>query len=151
MMFPGAVVVCAAAVCSSWNSLCSWACRYVLGLPAAFGLFLWRHRVQVRSDQLLRERWEGDSTLTNAHIQVRRLGRTWACMVLGCSASLLLMRVCTLASAAAPAMQEGLRGLPAPAHVLEGGPADEEAAVRSHRGHGQQEHRDAVSGVKVSL
>jgi hypothetical protein len=74
MMFPGAVVVCVAAVCSSWNSLCSWACRYVLGLPAAFGLFLWRHRVQVRSDQLLRERGEGDSTLTNAHIQVRRLG-----------------------------------------------------------------------------
>jgi hypothetical protein len=44
--------------------------RYVLGLPAAFGVFLWRHRVEIRSDQLLRERGEGDSALTNAHIQV---------------------------------------------------------------------------------
>jgi hypothetical protein len=43
---------------------------FVLGLPTAFAVFLWRNRVQVRSDQLLRERGEGDSALTNAHIKV---------------------------------------------------------------------------------
>jgi hypothetical protein len=80
------VRVAVAAVCSRWYifASCLWqlyrgragcARRYVLGLPAAFGLFLWRHRVHVRSDQLLRERGEGDSALTNAHIQVRAVAR----------------------------------------------------------------------------
>ena len=44
----------------------------MLGVPAAFGAFLYSHRVEVVSDQLLRERGEGDSALTNAHIQLRR-------------------------------------------------------------------------------
>jgi hypothetical protein len=43
---------------------------YILGLPLALGAFLWRNRVAVRSDQLLRECGEGDSVLTNAHIKV---------------------------------------------------------------------------------
>jgi hypothetical protein len=43
---------------------------FVLGVPAAFAVFLLRNRVAVRLDQRLRERGEGDSTLTNPHIQV---------------------------------------------------------------------------------
>jgi hypothetical protein len=46
-------------------------CRYVLGLPALLGVFLWRHKAAVRADQTLRERGEGDSPLTNANYQVR--------------------------------------------------------------------------------
>ncbi len=34
-------------------------------------MFLWRNRVEVQSDQVMRERGEGDSALTNPHIQVR--------------------------------------------------------------------------------
>ncbi len=44
--------------------------RYVFGAPIAFGAFLAYHRAEVVSDQLLRERGEGDSALTNAHIKV---------------------------------------------------------------------------------
>jgi hypothetical protein len=46
---------------------------YILGLPAAFAGFLWRNRAAVRADQRLREKGEGDSALTNPHIQVRGL------------------------------------------------------------------------------
>ena len=43
---------------------------FVLGLPSIFGVFLYRNRHAVRVDQSLRERGEGDSALTNPHIQV---------------------------------------------------------------------------------
>jgi hypothetical protein len=55
---------------NGWVNLCGCVPRYVLGMPAIFALFLWRNRVEVRSDQLMRERGEGDSALTNPHIQV---------------------------------------------------------------------------------
>ena len=48
------------------------------------------------------------------------------------------------ARTAAPTVPEDLRGLPTPAHVLEGSPPDEETAVRGHCGHAQQQYRDAV-------
>jgi hypothetical protein len=44
---------------------------YVFGLPATFVIFLWRNRRVIEVDQRLRERGEGDSALTNPHIQVR--------------------------------------------------------------------------------
>jgi hypothetical protein len=47
---------------------------YILGLPAAFAMFLWRNRVAIRVDQRLREKGEGDSMLTNAHIKVSGAG-----------------------------------------------------------------------------
>jgi hypothetical protein len=43
---------------------------FVLGLPSIFGVFLYRNRHAVWVDQSLRERGEGDSALTNPHIQV---------------------------------------------------------------------------------
>ena len=66
--------------CASHAAAVICARRYVLGLPAIFGLFLWRHRVEVRSDQLLRERGEGDSALTNAHIQVGAVALQARCL-----------------------------------------------------------------------
>ena len=75
--------------------------RYVLGLPCAYTLFLWRNREKVRQDQCLRERGEGDSALTNPHIQVlcrvnafrRSLRLTCALMWMGFMGRWLLLMV----------------------------------------------------------
>ena len=45
---------------------------YGVGLPSAFGYFLWKHRSAIDSDQVLRERGEGETSLTNPNISVRR-------------------------------------------------------------------------------
>jgi hypothetical protein len=45
---------------------------YVLGLPAALALILARNWLKVTQDQQLRERGEGDSSLTNPNFQFRR-------------------------------------------------------------------------------
>ena len=45
---------------------------YGLGLPAAFGYLLWRHGDAINADQQLRMRGEGETSLTNPNIRVRR-------------------------------------------------------------------------------
>ena len=45
---------------------------YGVGLPCLFGYFLWRHRVAIECDQRLRMRGEGETSLTNPYIVVRR-------------------------------------------------------------------------------
>jgi hypothetical protein len=70
---------------------------YVLGLPATFVIFLWRNRRVIEVDQRLRERGEGDSALTNPHIQVRVQHSAWGLTALDMRVSLptkqLLQRV----------------------------------------------------------
>jgi hypothetical protein len=43
---------------------------FVLGLPIAFAVFLWRNRREIEVDQELRQRGEGYSALTNPYHQV---------------------------------------------------------------------------------
>jgi hypothetical protein len=43
---------------------------FVAGLPVAFGVLLWRHGAAMRADQVLRERGEGDTALSNPNFQV---------------------------------------------------------------------------------
>ncbi len=45
---------------------------FILGVPGAFGAILYRHRQAIVDDQLMRERGEGDSALTNRNLSVRR-------------------------------------------------------------------------------
>jgi hypothetical protein len=45
---------------------------YLVGFPLALAVFLLRHRTQVHNDQVLRERGEGDTALTNPNISFRR-------------------------------------------------------------------------------
>ena len=42
------------------------------GLPLTFAYFLWRHRVAINADQLLRGRGEGETSMTNPNISIRR-------------------------------------------------------------------------------
>jgi hypothetical protein len=44
---------------------------FALGVPLWFGLFLLINRERVQADQYMRVRGEGDSLLTNPHIQLR--------------------------------------------------------------------------------
>lgn len=144
--------------------------RYVLGLPAAFSLFLWRKRVEVRSDQLLRERGEGDSALTNAHVQVRHPLFLWtqfgACVTVVTSrekwlapfgrhsspvrepVSVWCARCCSVTAVAGsadpPAIPQDIRGLQTRLCVLEGGSTAEEAIVGCNCRHGEQRRRAPV-------
>ncbi len=45
---------------------------FVVGLPVSFALLLWRHRVGMREDQVLRQRCEGDTALSNPHYLLRQ-------------------------------------------------------------------------------
>jgi hypothetical protein len=44
---------------------------FILGVPGAFGAILYRHRQAIVDDQLMRERGEGDSALTNRNLDIR--------------------------------------------------------------------------------
>ena len=44
---------------------------FVVGVPLSFAAVLRRNRKGIIADQLLRQRGEGDTILTNAHIRVR--------------------------------------------------------------------------------
>ena len=45
---------------------------YGCGLPIAFAYFLWKHRAAIGADQQLRAKGEGETTMTNPNISVRR-------------------------------------------------------------------------------
>ena len=45
---------------------------FAVGVPLTFALFLLLNREGVQMDQRLRVRGEGDSALTNPHVQLRR-------------------------------------------------------------------------------
>jgi hypothetical protein len=45
---------------------------YGFGLPITFTYILTRYRHEIRADQLLRARNEGETALTNPHIRIRR-------------------------------------------------------------------------------
>ena len=45
---------------------------YGVGLPLAFAYLLWRYRDAITADQLLRMKGEGETSLTNPNIAVRR-------------------------------------------------------------------------------
>ena len=42
------------------------------GLPVLFAFFLWRHRDAITADQKLRMKGEGETSLTNPNISIRR-------------------------------------------------------------------------------
>ena len=44
---------------------------FILGVPGTFGAVLYRHREAIVDDQLMRERGEGDSALTNRNLRIR--------------------------------------------------------------------------------
>ena len=45
---------------------------FVVGVPTSFALILFLYRNEIRADQLLRERGEGDSALTNPNFRTRK-------------------------------------------------------------------------------
>ena len=45
---------------------------YGIGLPMLFAAILWKYRGAIAADQQLRAKGEGETTLTNPHISVRR-------------------------------------------------------------------------------
>ena len=45
---------------------------YGVGLPLSFSYFLWKHNDAISADQALRVRGEGETSLTNPNISVRR-------------------------------------------------------------------------------
>jgi hypothetical protein len=45
---------------------------YGAGLPALFAYFLGKHRAAIRADQALRAKGEGETSMTNPHIKIRR-------------------------------------------------------------------------------
>ena len=45
---------------------------YAVGIPCLFGFILLRHRTGIQYDQLLRQKGEGDTALTNPYLFLRR-------------------------------------------------------------------------------
>ncbi len=45
---------------------------YGLGIPALFAFLLWRYRKEITADQRLRAKAEGETSLTNPQIHIRR-------------------------------------------------------------------------------
>jgi hypothetical protein len=45
---------------------------YVIGLPVAFAAILVKHRVGIRFDQSLKQKGEGDTSLTNPYLHLRK-------------------------------------------------------------------------------
>jgi hypothetical protein len=45
---------------------------YALGIPCAFALILFSHRKGIRFDQILRQKGEGETALTNPYLHLRR-------------------------------------------------------------------------------
>ena len=45
---------------------------YGVGLPVTFAYFLWKHRDAITADQQLRVKGEGETSLTNPNISIRR-------------------------------------------------------------------------------
>ena len=45
---------------------------YGLGLPVLFAFLLWRYRREITADQQLRAKAEGETSLTNPQIHIRR-------------------------------------------------------------------------------
>ena len=45
---------------------------YGIGVPCTYGYFLWKHRDAIAADQAMRVKGEGESSLTNPNIHIRR-------------------------------------------------------------------------------
>ncbi len=45
---------------------------YGMGVPVVFSYILWRYRKEITADQVLRAKGEGETSLTNPNIQIRR-------------------------------------------------------------------------------
>jgi hypothetical protein len=56
---------------------------YGLGLPCLFGFFLRKHSQSIRADQVLRAKAEGETSLTNPNIHIRRRFRKLYVSVIG--------------------------------------------------------------------
>lgn len=87
---------------------------YIAGLPITIAVFLWRNWGAVKVDQTLREKEQGDSSVTNPYYQVCALQlHTVSSSVIQCHPVSCSVMQCTVAAAAALGR---LVGAPTPVH-----------------------------------